>query len=416
MQRPRVAQRERSAWGAKVQRQETRAKERAKCASLAGDALLESIIHEGSASASLHCRVSMNTSSNDPLHEPIHWSDDARRVEFERWLDSLGEHRLDASSLRAASADASFRRYFRVDAPDEDTSYIVMDAPPAHEDVRPFVQVAALIAQAGLHAPAVLASDLERGFLLLSDLGSTPYLQALNEALASGDEQHANTLMLDGFGALVQWQQRVQATALPPYDDALLRRELALFPDWCVTLEYGVTWSDAQRAQWDGACDLLVQSALAQPTVAVHRDWMPRNLMVCEPNPGILDFQDAVRGPISYDVASMLRDAFISWDEERELDWAVRYWQHARKAGLAVDDDFGEFWRQLEWMGLQRHLKVLGIFCRLKHRDAKPKYSTDLPRFFRYAHRVCTRYNGLGALAALLEPLAGTERRAGYTF
>ncbi len=328
----------------------------------------------------------------------------------------LVEHRLDASSLRAASADASFRRYFRVDAPDEAATYIVMDAPPPHEDVRPFVQLAALIAQAGLHAPCVVASDIERGFLLLSDLGSTPYLQALNEAVASGDEQRADTLMREGFAALIQWQQRVQATTLPPYDDALLRRELALFPDWCVTREYGVSWSEDERAKWDAACDLLVRSALAQPAVAVHRDWMPRNLMVCEPNPGILDFQDAVLGPITYDVASMLRDAFISWDEERELDWAVRYWQQARRAGLAVDDDFGEFWRQLEWMGLQRHLKVLGIFCRLKHRDGKPKYSADLPRFFNYAHRVCTRYNGLGGLAALIEPLAGTERRAGYTF
>ena len=222
--------------------------------------------------------------------------------------------------------------------------------------------------------------------------------------------------MREGLGALVQWQQRVASDALPPYDDALLRRELALFPDWCVTREYGLAWNEAQCAQWQGACDLLVRSALAQPTVAVHRDWMPRNLMVSEPNPGILDFQDAVRGPITYDVASMLRDAFISWDEERELDWAVRYWQQARKAALPVDDDFGEFWRQLEWMGLQRHLKVLGIFCRLKHRDGKPKYSADLPRFFTYAYRVCTRYNGLGALAALIEPLAGNERvDAGYT-
>jgi len=354
--------------------------------------------------------------ANPPANDPIHWNDDARRIEFERWLASLGEHRVDASSLRAASADASFRRYFRIDAPDEHTSYIVMDAPPPHEDVRPFVQIAGLIAQAGLHAPLVVASDVERGFLLLTDLGSTPYLEALNAARASGDEQRAGALMRKGFSALLQWQQRVAGDALPPYDDALLRRELALFPDWCVTREYGVDWDDKQREQWRSACDLLVRSALAQPTVAVHRDWMPRNLMVSEPNPGILDFQDAVRGPITYDVASMLRDAFISWDEEQELDWAVRHWQEARKAGLPVDDDFGEFWRQLEWMGLQRHLKVLGIFCRLKHRDGKPKYSADLPRFFKYAHRVCTRYHGLGPLAALIEPLAGTERSAGYTF
>ena len=354
--------------------------------------------------------------TDESAKDPIHWSDEGRRAEFETWLASLGEHRLDASTLRAASADASFRRYFRIDARVENTSYIVMDAPPPHEDVLPFVRVAGLIAQAGLHAPLVLADDCERGFLLLTDLGSKPYLEALNAALAAGQPRRADALMREALAALVLWQQRVASAALPPYDDALLRRELALFPDWCVTREYGVAWDDAEREQWQDACDLLVRSALAQPVVAVHRDWMPRNLMVAEPNPGILDFQDAVRGPITYDVASMLRDAFISWDEEQELDWAVRYWEQARKAGLPVGDDFGEFWRQLEWMGLQRHLKVLGIFCRLKHRDGKPKYSEDLPRFFAYAHRVCTRYNGLGPLAALIEPLAGTGRRAGYTF
>ena len=163
-------------------------------------------------------------------------------------------------------------------------------------------------------------------------------------------------------------------------------------------------------------CDTLVASALAQPVVAVHRDWMPRNLMVADPNPGILDFQDAVRGPISYDVASMLRDAFLSWDEEQEIDWAVRYWEAARKAGLPVDEDFGEFWRQLEWMGLQRHLKVLGIFCRLKHRDGKPKYSSDLPRFFAYANKVAMRYAPLAPLTRLLAPLQGNAVSAGYTF
>jgi aminoglycoside/choline kinase family phosphotransferase len=179
--------------------------------------------------------------------------------------------------------------------------------------------------------------------------------------------------MRDAIAALVVWQGRLPGTALPPYDDALLRRELALFPDWCVERECGVAWSRAEAATWADACDRLVASALAQPKVAVHRDWMPRNLMVATPNPGILDFQDAVHGPIAYDVASLLRDAFISWDEEQELDWAVRYWEVARKAGLPVDADFGEFWRALEWMGLQRHLKVLGIFSRLKHRDAKPR-------------------------------------------
>lgn len=358
----------------------------------------------------------MKSTVDDTTHAPIAWPDEPRRRAFEHWLDALGQHGLDRSTLRTASADASFRRYFRVDAPARHTSYIIMDAPASHEDVRPFVQIARLIEAAGLHAPRVLAADIELGFLLLSDLGSKPYLAALHEALSSGVPERADGLMRDAITALVRWQGHVAAETLPPYDDALLRRELALFPDWCVTVEYGVRWGSEQTAQWQAACDLLVRNALSQPSVAVHRDWMPRNLMLTDPNPGILDFQDAVRGPISYDVASLLRDAFISWDEEQEVDWAVRYWQQACQAGLPVPGDFGEFWRQLEWTGLQRHLKVLGIFCRLKHRDGKPTYCADLPRFFRYAHHVCARYNGLGALARLLEPLAGTERTEGYTF
>ncbi len=340
----------------------------------------------------------------------IIWHDESRRAAFEHWLAEVAARRaLVPPSLRSASSDASFRRYFRIDG-EGGASFIVMDAPPPQEDVRPFVAVARLLHDAGLQAPQVLEQDAARGFLLLSDLGSRLYLGELQEAVARGDTKRADALMRAAFTALVQWQSRADASVLPAYDDALLRRELALFPDWCVTREYGVAWSDAQRQQWDAACDLLVRSALAQPAVAVHRDYMPRNLMVTAAGPGILDFQDAVRGPISYDVASMLRDAFISWEEEQEIDWAVRYWEAARKAGLPVDPDFGEFWRQIEWMGLQRHLKVLGIFCRLKHRDGKPKYSEDLPRFFAYAHKVATRYVGLGALARLLEPLMGTDR------
>jgi aminoglycoside/choline kinase family phosphotransferase len=351
-----------------------------------------------------------------PTPAAIAWPDEARRELFHRWLAAAAHaHGFDPHTLRAASADASFRRYFRVEG--EGRSFIVMDAPPPQEDVRPFVAVAAMLAQAGLNAPRILEADAQHGFLLLSDLGSQLYLQALQEAQAQGDMAGAGVLMRDATVALVQWQSRADAGLLAPYDDALLRRELQLFPDWCVAKEYGVSWSDEQRSRWQKVCDLLVASALAQPTVAVHRDYMPRNLMVCAPeagNPGILDFQDAVRGPISYDVASLLRDAFISWEEEQEIDWAVRYWQQARKAALPVPDDFGDFWRQLEWMGLQRHLKVLGIFCRLKHRDGKPKYSEDLPRFFRYAHKVAVRYQGLGPLAHLIEPLMGSTRTEAF--
>jgi aminoglycoside/choline kinase family phosphotransferase len=353
----------------------------------------------------------------------IAWPDAARHEAFETWLRAIAPaHGLEPTSLRAASSDASFRRYFRVDGREGDQarSFIVMDAPPPQEDVRPFISVAALLHAAGLNAPQVLAQDVEHGFLLLTDLGSRLYLQALNEAVAATDMPLAEGLMRDAIRALVQWQTRADASNLPAYDDALLRRELALFPDWCVTRECGVTWTAEERQTWSESCDLLVQSALAQPAVAVHRDYMPRNLMVCaaadqqRAGPGILDFQDAVRGPISYDVASLLRDAFISWNEEQEIDWAVRYWQAARKAGLPMPEDFGGFWRELEWMGLQRHLKVLGIFCRLKHRDAKPAYSADLPRFFTYAHKVASRYNALRPLGRLLEPLMGAQRVEGF--
>jgi hypothetical protein len=326
---------------------------------------------------------------------------------FAAWLGDVAARRgLVAPSLRLASSDASFRRYLRADLA-AGGSVIVMDAPPPHEDVRPFVHVAGLIERAGLHAPRVLEADAAHGFLLLDDLGNEPYLGALQDAQMRGDARRADALMRDAIAALIVWQRDVAADALPPYDDALLRRELALFAEWCVARECKAVWSEAQAATWLQACDLLVADALAQPRVAVHRDWMPRNLMVAEPNPGILDFQDAVRGPIAYDVASLLRDAFLSWDEEQEIDWAVRFWQAAKKAGLPVRADFAEFWRELEWIGLQRHLKVLGIFSRLKHRDGKPAYSEDLPRFFAYAHKVASRYSALRPLARLLEPLMG---------
>jgi N-acetylmuramate 1-kinase len=357
----------------------------------------------------------MSTPTPARAGERIAWPDAQRRSAFEHWLAPLAaQHRLDPSSLTPASADASFRRYLRVRS--ATTSFIVMDAPPPHEDVRPFVQIARRISAAGLHAPQVLAADEALGFLLLSDLGSTLYLDALRQA----DAAAADRLMREAIGALVTWQAGVDGNGLPRYDDALLRRELALFPDWCVQREFGVQWTAAQQSSWQQLCDLLVASALAQPTVVVHRDWMPRNLMVCEPNPGILDFQDAVVGPVTYDVASMLRDAFISWDEEREIDWAVRWWQHAKTtpvfAGHVFADDFGECWRALEWMGLQRHLKVLGIFCRLKHRDGKPHYSADLQRFFAYATRVALRYKPLAPLLQLIEPLSGQAVQAVYTF
>ena len=328
----------------------------------------------------------------------------------------MARHGLQVSGLQAASADASFRRYLRV--PSAQGSLIVMDAPPPQEDVRPFVEVAYRMAQAGLPGPQVLEVDAEHGFLLLSDLGQTLLLPVLQ----SSPPAQADAWMRQALGLLVQWQSRMSTQGLPAFNEAMLQRELDLFPQWCVQKEYGVQWTDAQSQAWQQICDRLIRSALAQPVVAVHRDWMPRNLMVTrqtqatEPQGlAILDFQDAVAGPLSYDVASMLRDAFLSWDEEREIDWAVRYWEQARQAGLPVPEDFGEFWRALEWMGLQRHLKVLGIFCRLKHRDGKPKYATDLPRFFAYATKVALRYRELSALLPLIEPLSGFRPEVGYS-
>jgi aminoglycoside/choline kinase family phosphotransferase len=344
----------------------------------------------------------------------IAWADPQRHLAFDTWLESIrAAHGLQPRTLSPASADASFRRYLRIDT--AAGSRVIMDAPPPHEDVRPFVQIAQSIRAAGLNAPRVLACDVERGFVLLDDLGTELYLGALQGASAA----RADALMRDAIAALVQWQCRMPVENLPAYDEALLARELALFPDWCVQHEFGRTWSDDEQACWQRICRLLIDSALAQPQVVVHRDWMPRNLMVAEPNPGILDFQDAVRGPVSYDVASLLRDAFISWDEEREIDWAVRYWSEARRAGVPLGEgfsaDFGEFWRALEWMGLQRHLKVLGIFCRLKHRDGKAAYAEDLPRFFAYATKVATRYAPLRPLLTLLEPLSGIRPTTAFS-
>jgi len=344
----------------------------------------------------------------------IAWPDAARRVAFERWLDGIAaRHGLAPETLEPASADASFRRYLRLRARHaEGGSLVVMDAPPPLEDVRPFVKVARLAEAAGLNAPRVLERDEAQGFLLLTDLGRRSYLDAFKD----GDAREVDRLMRAALDALVRWQVGMPATALPRHDQAVIEQELALFPEWCVRREFGIEWSATQQATWKRLGLLLAGSALAQPVVAVHADYMPRNLMACEPLPGILDFQDAMAGALTYDLASLLRDAFVSWPEEQEIDWAVRYWEAARRAGLPVPADFGEFWRALEWMGLQRHLRVLGIFCRLKHRDGKAHYVSDLPRFFGYCTKVALRYAPLSPLLGLLEPMSGSDVSSGFTF
>ena len=300
-------------------------------------------------------------------------------------------------SLAPASADASFRRYFRVTLPD--ATLVLMDAPPEQEDCRPFVHVAGLMAAAGLNVPALLAQDLEQGFLLMTDLGSTTYLAALND-------DNADRLFRDATDALIRWQLASREDTLPPYDEALLRRELDLFPEWYIGRHLGIELGAQQRQSLETVFGLIVANNLAQPRTYVHRDYMPRNLMVTVPNPGVLDFQDAVYGPITYDVASLFKDAFISWDEQRVIDWTIRYWERARSAQLPVAGDFGEFYRDLEWMGLQRHLKVLGIFARICHRDGKPAYVKDTPRFLAYVRAVSERYGSLSPLLRLLDQIA----------
>lgn len=342
----------------------------------------------------------------------IVWTDDSRRQAFETWLCGLADrHGLDPQAVVLASADASFRRYLRVASRTGSASCIVMDAPPALEDTAAFIRLARQMQQLGIRGPQVLEADPAQGFLLLTDLGARSLLPELQQA----EPGTADAWMRQAVQVLVQWQQRMPSEGLPVFDAAMLQRELDLFPQWCVQAEFGVQWTDAQQQTWQRICQRLIDNALAQPLVAVHRDFMPRNLMIQDGQLAVLDFQDAVQGPLCYDMASLLRDAFHSWDEEREIDWAVRYWQLARKEGLPVDADFGAFWRSLEWMGLQRHLKVLGIFCRLKHRDGKPRYATDLPRFFAYATKVALRYRELAPLMPLMQPLSGFRSEEGYT-
>jgi N-acetylmuramate 1-kinase len=403
----------------------------------------------------------MNLPSSD---NTIFWADSARAQAFAVWLGSTASaHALDAASVRLASSDASFRRYFRIDAlaGGQGGSCIIMDAPPDKEDCHAFAKVARLMAEAGLHAPRVLAWDESGGFMLLSDLGA----QTMMEVIAPPLEIHAihqptsahHALYMQAADALIGWQLASKPGVLPLYDNALLSRELALFPDWYVAQHRGIVLTSAQQTVIDTAFAQIKASnlqSLGGAQVFVHRDYMARNLMVnvaptlvasrtalppegalrLRPGKagsatltgeigdihgtslGILDFQDAVYGPITYDIASLLRDAFLTWPEDFVIDITVRYWQKARAAGLPVGDDFGEFYRAVEWMGLQRHLKILGIFARLTLRDGKPKYLADTPRFIGYVRATAARYRQLGPFMVLLDAIEGNETRVGYTF
>lgn len=311
---------------------------------------------------------------------------------------------LPTAAFAPASADASFRRYFRLE--DGERSWIVMDAPPEREDCRPFIHVAGLLRDAGLHGAQVLAQDLERGFLLLNDLGRQTYLHAINGGTLSAAQ--IDTLMGDAITALVCWQAASRPGVLPPYDRALLQRELDLFPDWYLAHHLRRSLTPVQRAVLDDINQRLIDAALAQARVYVHRDYMPRNLMVSAPNPGILDFQDAVEGPISYDVVSLFRDAFLSWPPERVAVWVQQYWAQALRAGLPVPADFADFRRDFDWMGVQRHLKIIGIFARINYRDGKPHYLADIPRFVHYVREVAGAYDELKPLLDLFDELGMT--------
>jgi hypothetical protein len=347
------------------------------------------------------------------------WSQPERALLFQQWLLPLTQsYGLQLHTLRIASADASFRRYFRINGKDQ--TFILMDAPPDKENCQPFVDIGLLMLQAGLRAPQIHDWQADTGFMLLEDLGQHTMMQSLTQANAS--QQLA--LFEQATDALLLWQQASKPGVLPAYDDALLRRELSLFEQWYVNAYRQYTLNAQQTTDLILVYDRLVQHNLAAPRVFVHRDFMPRNLMVPDQTTdtrlGVLDFQDAVEGPLTYDIASLMRDAFISWEEDFCLDVTVRYWHKAKAAGLMDFEDwhsdFGAFYRAVEWMGLQRHLKVAGIFARLSLRDHKPKYLADTPRFIQYIRATAGRYKELTPLLRLIDQIEGQTPDVSYAF
>lgn len=338
---------------------------------------------------------------------------DQRLDALTAWLATLDL--VQVASRRPASADASFRRYFRLDVVPAlraklGETLIAMDAPPERENVPAFLHVQGLLQGAGVSVPAIVAQDVANGFLLLSDLGSTTYLQRLTV-------DNAPFMYSDAVDALIKFQLSSSPGVLPEYDRAFITRELNLFPEWFVGKHLGVTMTDAQQAQLNKVFEAITANCLAQQQVFMHRDFHSRNLMFLEQgNPGVLDFQDAVFGPVTYDLGSLLRDAYIQWDEEIVLDWVVRYWQRAKQLGLPVNPDIDAFYQDFEFMALQRHLKILGIFCRLNYRDGKANYLADLPTVIDYVRKTANRYIVLKPLARLLDAFEDKAPVVGYTF
>ena len=332
-----------------------------------------------------------------------------RQTELKKWLETV--YPDQPFELSFAAADADFRRYFRATFSDGHT-VVCMDAPPDKMSVAPYLKVQKLFHM--VNVPQVLHVDETQGFMVLNDLGSTTFLTAMTQ---EKNEAAHKALLLEAVGELIELQLASRSGVLPEYDREVMLREINLFPEWFVAKELGRELNFKQRRLWQQTVDTLLPPLLAQPKVYVHRDYIVRNLMLQEGRPGVLDFQDALYGPISYDLVSLLRDAFIGWDEEFVLDLVIRYWEQARAAGLPVPPEFDEFYRWFEWMGVQRHLKVAGIFARLSHRDGKDKYRPEIPRFLNYLRRVSRRYQDLAPLYALLVDLVGDEElETGYTF
>ncbi len=332
-----------------------------------------------------------------------------RQTELKKWLETV--YPDQPFELSFAAADADFRRYFRATFSDGRT-VVCMDAPPDKMSVAPYLKVQKLFHM--VNVPQVLHVDETQGFMVLNDLGSTTFLTAMTQ---EKNEAAHKALLLEAVGELIELQLASRSGVLPEYDREVMLREINLFPEWFVAKELGRELNFKQRRLWQQTVDTLLPPLLAQPKVYVHRDYIVRNLMLQEGRPGVLDFQDALYGPISYDLVSLLRDAFIGWDEEFVLDLVIRYWEQARAAGLPVPPEFDEFYRWFEWMGVQRHLKVVGIFARLYHRDGKDKYRPEIPRFLNYLRRVSRRYQDLAPLYALLVDLVGDEElETGYTF
>lgn len=332
-----------------------------------------------------------------------------RQTELKKWLETV--YPDQPFELSFAAADADFRRYFRATFSDGHT-VVCMDAPPDKMSVAPYLKAQKLFHM--VNVPQVLHVDETQGFMVLNDLGSTTFLTAMTQ---EKNEAAHKALLLEAVGELIELQLASRSGVLPEYDREVMLREINLFPEWFVAKELGRELNFKQRQLWQQTVDTLLPPLLAQPKVYVHRDYIVRNLMLQEGRPGVLDFQDALYGPISYDLVSLLRDAFIGWDEEFVLDLVIRYWEQARAAGLPVPPEFDEFYRWFEWMGVQRHLKVAGIFARLYHRDGKDKYRPEIPRFLNYLRRVSRRYQDLALLYALLVDLVGDEElETGYTF